>query len=142
MPGNESTHALIQALNHRAHEHALAHLRECRTQPGHQEPVDTTDLLRTARQNRQMHPTTHKTLTRQESVVLRQIQTNALPTVHLARPFQRLLGTPKCLNCGDYPSIDHTLYMHTEPQTPPHYPFLPPLHGKGGLPTRRCGPVD
>lgn len=114
MPGNESAHALARALNFRAPEHALPNSRLRGTQLRNIGPVDTRDLLRTARQNRQKHPTPHKTLTRRESAVLRQIQTNALPTVHLTHRFQRLPGTPKCPHCGEYPSIYHTLWTCTQ----------------------------
>lgn len=70
MPENDSAHALARALNLREPEHVLLKPRARGTQLGNTGPVGTRDLLRTARQNRQKHPTPHRTLTRRNQLYL------------------------------------------------------------------------
>lgn len=68
------------------------------------------EYLESFRAQRKVHPSPHRTLTRRQSVLLRQIQTNTLPTEHLTHRFRNLPGTPTCSFCGGYPNIFHTIW--------------------------------
>lgn len=63
-------------------------------------------------------PTPHKTLTRRKFALLSQFQTNTLPTVPFTHRFQRLPGTPKCPDCGEYPSNYLRLWSCTQNPKP------------------------
>ncbi|KAG0445643.1 hypothetical protein HPB47_013255, partial [Ixodes persulcatus] len=68
------------------------------------------DILSHYRSDRARYPEPHKTLTRHQAVIIRQVQANALPNPHILSKIHPNLYQPSCRRCGDQADMQHILW--------------------------------
>ncbi|KAG0410586.1 hypothetical protein HPB47_012286 [Ixodes persulcatus] len=82
--------------------------------------------LKEQREERTIYPQPPKTMSRQQSSLVRKAQTNSLSSHHIFHHIYIRPDSPTCPKCGEYPSIPHT-YWSCNPPTlpqPSHTSFL------------------
>ncbi|XP_040069898.1 uncharacterized protein LOC115329459 [Ixodes scapularis] len=72
---------------------------------------ERTSLLRELRANTATIIAPPQSLSREDSAILRRLQTNSVVTPLFRHYIQGLAGRPKCPNCGEYPSLEHCLWQ-------------------------------
>lgn len=79
---------------------------------------ERTSLLKQLRANADTFITPPANLSREDSAILRRLQTNSIVTPLFRHYIQGLPGPPKCPNCMEYPSLEHCLWHcpHTQPK--------------------------
>lgn len=70
-------------------------------------------------EERTIYPHPPKTMSRQQSSLVRQAQTNSLPLHYIFHHIYKRPDSPTCPKCGEYPSIPHTYWSRNPPTLPP-----------------------